>query len=333
MVKRMRSEAARPDGLRRAAWIAATLGATLAIVAVLIANLGGRSVAAAAAGANVEWVALAFAGSAACLGLGAVRWQLVLGAMDYAVGFRRLLWVMLATWPPTVVVPSRANEVLRAVALRDEVPVAAGTGSILAEKLIDLFVLLLLAAAGALVQRLGAVAAVIGAAAAGQVAVMVVVARRRGDVARLPLLRSRPGLVDRLLAACDVLARRPLRLGIVAVVSLVLRLLTVGVGYALLVAVDARVPLFDVLTLWPVAILVGILPVTLGGMGTRDAAFLYLLARVSSAGAGVSRASVLAATIGYSVVATWAFAVIGLPFMIAAVGRGMRLAPGGRRDG
>jgi uncharacterized membrane protein YbhN (UPF0104 family) len=309
-----------PPTARRAAWVAGTLCATIAVVAVLVYDLGGRSVAAAMAGARVGWVAVGFAEASACVLLGALRWQLVLRAMGYRIGFGRLLTIMLATWPPTVVVPSRANEVLRAVALRGAVPLAVGTGSILAEKLIDLFVLLVFACVGAALHGLGVVAVAIGGAAALQVAAMVLAGTQRTALARLPVLRTRPGLLDRLFAASDVLARRPGDLAVVSLVSLSIRVLTVGVGYALLVSVGAGVPLFDTLTLWPVAILVGILPVTLGGMGTRDAAFLYLLRTASSAGARATGATVLAATMGYSAVAMWSFAVIGLPFMVREAG-------------
>jgi uncharacterized membrane protein YbhN (UPF0104 family) len=58
--------------------------------------------------------------------------------------------------------------------------------------------------------------------------------------------------------------------------------------------------------------LVGVAPLTLGGMGTRDAAFLAMLA---ARGVHVDPSSVLVATMGYSVVAVWSFALIGLPFM------------------
>ncbi|MGH7436436.1 MAG: lysylphosphatidylglycerol synthase transmembrane domain-containing protein, partial [Polyangiaceae bacterium] len=284
----------------------------------LVHDFGGRGVLDAMARARPMWVLAAFGGASACVVLGAVRWALVLRALGYRVGLGRLLVVMLATWPPAVVVPSRANEVLRAVALRGVVPLAVGTGSILAEKLIDLFVLLVFASAGAASRGLGGVALVIAAAAVAQVAVVIAVGTRRDAFARLPLVRDRPGLLDRLFAASDVLLRRPGDLVVVSLVSLAIRAATVGVGHALLVAVDAGVPLVDTMTLWPVAILVGILPMTLGGMGTRDAAFIYLLHVVSplSSGAAATGATVLAATMGYSVVATWSFAIIGLPFML-----------------
>jgi uncharacterized membrane protein YbhN (UPF0104 family) len=300
-------------------WLGATVAATVVVLAVLVRDFGGRGVVEAMLQARLSWVALAFGGASVCVGLGAVRWALVLRALGYRVGLVRLLVVMLATWPPTVVVPSRANEVLRAVAIRGEVPLAVGTGSILTEKLIDLFVLLVFACLGAGARGLGALALGIGAAAVAQVIVVVAIGKRRDAFAGLPLLRGRPGLLDRLFAASDVLLRRPGDLLVVSLVSLVIRGLTVGVGHALLVAVGAGVPWVDTMTLWPAAILVGILPMTLGGMGTRDAAFIYLVHTVhaaSPAGIEATGASLLAATMGYSVVATWSFAIIGLPFML-----------------
>jgi uncharacterized membrane protein YbhN (UPF0104 family) len=113
--------------------------------------------------------------------------------------------------------------------------------------------------------------------------------------------------------AFDALLASPARLVAASAASLVIRLLTLGITFALLRAVDADVDLFDTCALWPVAILVGLVPVTLAGMGTRDATFLYLL---SVRGHLVTRGSVLAATMGYSAIAVGFFAIVGLPFMI-----------------
>jgi glycosyltransferase 2 family protein len=305
-------------GLRRALWIGATLVFTGAVLEVLIHDFGGRDLVAAARGANPAWIGVAFGMASACVGLGALRWQLVLAAMGYEVGFWKLLVAILATWPPGVVVPSRANEVLRAVAIRRAVPMAEGTGSIVAEKLIDLLVLLLIAAAGAWLRALWVAGALLGAAAALEVAVVTVVGKKRSQISGLAWVQARAGAsraLERLFAASDVLVRRPARLAVVSLVSLVIRVLTIGIGHALLVAVGAGVPVFDTLTLWPVAILAGLLPVTLGGLGTRDAALIYLLRTVAGHAAG---ANVLAATIGYSAVAMWSFAIVGLPFMVSA---------------
>ena len=103
------------------------------------------------------------------------------------------------------------------------------------------------------------------------------------------------------------------------VLSVVIRGLTLAITFALLRAVGADVDLFDTCALWPVATLIGLLPLTLAGMGTRDAMFMYLLAE---RGHLLTSVNVLAATMGYSLLNVGAFAVIGLPFMMHELGRG-----------
>jgi uncharacterized membrane protein YbhN (UPF0104 family) len=296
--------------------LALTLLATLVLLIVLVRDFGGSSFLSAVRHARLAWVGAAFFVSCACVLLGALRWHLILKAMGYELGFGRALEVVLATWPPAVVTPSRANELLRAVAVRDVVPLASGTGSVLAEKAIDLLGLLALAGLGAALRAFWVWSALIGAALSLEVATIVVLANRRGWLERIPLVRRRPGTIDELFLAFDALGRDPRRLASVVASSLAIRLLTVGVTQALLVAVDANVRWFDTLTLWPAAMLVGVIPVTLGGMGTRDAAFVFLL---RARALGVAQANVLAATMGYSGVAIWSFAVIGLPLMVRAV--------------
>jgi uncharacterized membrane protein YbhN (UPF0104 family) len=120
-------------------------------------------------------------------------------------------------------------------------------------------------------------------------------------------------MAGELFAALDALRRSPARLASVAAVSFVIRVLTVAITHVLLLSVGADVRLFDTMTLWPAATLVGVLPITLAGVGARDASFIYLLHAES---AGAAAPSVLAATMGYSLVAIVSFAVIGLPFMV-----------------
>src|SRR4029077_4803186 len=125
-----------------------------------------------------------------------------------------------------------------------------------------------------------------------------------------------------LFLAFDALLAAPARLAAASAVSLGIRGLTLGITVALLRAVDADVDLFDTCALWPVATLVGLVPVTLAGMGTRDATFLYLL---SVRGPLVPRAGALAATMGYSAIAVGFFAIVGLPFMVRETAVGTRI--------
>jgi len=303
---------------QRAGWrLALTLAFTLALLAVLVHSFGGRrDLLEAARRARPSWVAMAFAASGACMLLSVVRWKLVLGGMGCTLPFRRALEVVLATGPLAAVTPSRTADLLRPLAVRDMVPLAIGTASVLAEKAVDLIVLLALAACGAIADGLWGFAWVIVAMLVVAVSAVGIVAGnvgRRAWLERLPVLRRRPEMVDQLFIALAALKRvGGGRIVAIAASSLAIRVLTVAVTHALLIAVGADVPWTDTLALWPTAVLVSLIPVTLGGMGTRDATFLLLL---SERGTHVDDSSVLAATMGYSAVAIWAFAIVGLPFM------------------
>lgn len=287
---------------------------TLALLAVLVRSFGGAGdFFAAARRARPSWVVASFAASTACVLLTTARWQLVVSAMGYALPFRRALEVVLATWPLAVVTPSRANDLLRPLAVRDQIPLTAGAAGVVAEKAIDLGLLLAVAAAGAAFNALWAWAGLIALVLGAEVAVIALVFTRRAWLSGLPLVRRRPQLVGDLFDALSSLARAPGTLASIAATSLLIRLFTVLITHTLLVAVGADVSLLQTLTLWPAAMLVGVAPLTLGGMGTRDAAFLALLA---AQGAHVDASHVLVATVGYSAVATGSFAVIGLPWMI-----------------
>jgi uncharacterized membrane protein YbhN (UPF0104 family) len=175
--------------------------------------------------------------------------------------------------------------------------------------------LLLLAALGAAFESLWGWAALIAVALAAEVAAVALLLRHRDRMARLPLLRSRAGKLGELFTAFDALLGAPGRLAAAGIVSLIIRGLTLGITFALLRAVDAQVGLLDTCALWPVATLVGLVPVTLAGMGTRDATFIFLLAE---RGQLVTRANVLAATLGYSAISVGFFALLGMPFMVQA---------------
>jgi uncharacterized protein (TIRG00374 family) len=303
-----------PRSARRILRLSLTAVVTAILLAVLVHSFGtAAGFFAAARRARPWWVAASFAAAVACTLLTTVRWQLVVSAMGYTLPFRRALEVVLATWPLAVVTPSRANDLLRPLAVRDLVPLTAGTGGVVAEKAVDLGLLLAVAAVGAACSALWTWTGLITLVLMLEVLVVVMVVTRRQALARLPLLRRRPQIVDELFEALSAMARAPGKLASIVTVSLLVRFFTVVVTHTLLVAVGADIPFLQTLSLWPAAMLVGVAPVTLGGMGTRDAAFLALL---TEHGTHVDPSSVLVATVGYSAVATWSFALLGLPFMI-----------------
>ena len=287
---------------------------TLVILALLVNRLAGDGALwNSLAGMDPAWIWGAVGVATFNVLLSVTRWQVILEAQGHPLRYGRALYSMMATYPLIVVTPSRANEFLRAYAVREVVPVYSCTSSILAEKVVDLLILFLLGAVGSAMHGFWAGAALMLAGALAEIAVIVAILRAKGWLVSLPFFKSRSEKIDQLLSAFESLRRAPIQLVKLCACSLIIRLGVVWMGYALLLATGATIDFGVVFATWPVAVLVGLLPITLAGMGTRDAAFVYLMHRM---GAAVTDAQVLASTLAYSAITFVLFALVGLPFMV-----------------
>lgn len=292
---------------------------TALIVALLIGDLAGaRSFASAVAQADFAWVLIAALISFASMALSALRWLLILRALGYRIGWLRSAFAWLAAAPLSAVMPARTNDFFRPVIVRDVVPIMIGTGSILAERALDLLVLLALAAVAAATIGLWLPAAIAAGLALLELALLWALLKHRHRIARIRLLRKRAAKISDLFRALEVLRRKPGHLAAVLSASLLVRLSTIAMAAALLAAVHANLSLSLTFGAWPLALCIGLIPITLAGMGTRDAAFVALLAL---AGAQIDDAAVLAATMGYSLAAYWLQAAIGAPFLVREMTR------------
>jgi glycosyltransferase 2 family protein len=246
--------------------------------------------------------------------LAVFRWQLILRALSYSVGFAKCAYVIVATWPLAVVIPARAGDVFRAAGIADQVPFYEGAGSVVAEKAFDVQSLCLLSIAGSLYHGLHVWAWVSGGILALEWAMLAIGLRFRGPIFRWRLLKRFEEKVTQLTFALEALFRAPLRLLGVLAASLSSWILASATVFLLLLAASANVGFGIVVALWPIAVFAGMLPVTVAGMGTRDAAFV--LALRASSPTPVAEESVLAATLVFSAIATWLLVIGGLPFGI-----------------
>ncbi|HQB45913.1 MAG TPA: lysylphosphatidylglycerol synthase transmembrane domain-containing protein, partial [Polyangiaceae bacterium] len=232
--------------------------------------------------------------------LSIVRWQIILWAMSKRVGFFRCAHAVLATWPLAVIIPARAGDVLRAGVIRKQVPFLEGAGSVVAEKVLDIQSLCLLSMIGSVLYGRTSWTAIAAGVLVTEWLTIVLLLRYGESIDRTPLSRFAPK-VQRLLVALRALLRSPRHLLGVMASSLAAWVMASTMVHLLLLATGFELPYGVTLSLWPLAIFVGMLPITVAGMGTRDAAFL--LAVRASVGTVVRDESVVAATLGYSLIA------------------------------
>lgn len=285
---------------------------TALIVAVLISSLAGlEDFTTTLASADLTRLGIALIVMVFAVLAAIWRLQLVVSAMGYPVGFLRAADAIIATWPLALITPSRAGDLVRAWILRDLCPPVEGSGAVVVERMIDVQSLCLLAmVGGAIIEEWVTFGIALLVLLAEWVFVFGVVLNRLYH--RLPVIRKKAEKLDRFLHSFKVMRENPWRFLMINVVSIFAWLANVGIVYALLEAFDAEVSWLNTLAAWPIALFAGLMPVTVGGLGTRDAGFYVVLTMLQPA----DEARVLAASLGYAVITLWIFSMVGLPFMI-----------------
>jgi uncharacterized membrane protein YbhN (UPF0104 family) len=292
------------------------LALSVVLLAVIYARVDAARVAAALGNMDPAWLALAVACFLPQITVTALRWRwLVSGAAP--ISRWESCRQVLASSTLSVITPSKLGDLAKAwfVSRGTGVPLGRAVGFALAEKLLDLWSLSVVLLTATLVRGVPADALVVpalllavGVFAVGTLALLAPVPA--GLVRRLPRRAAALPLAwndARRLA----LAGGARRVGIVAV-SLGLWLLHLVQIHLFFFAVGSAPPPLKVYALVPVAILTGLLPITQGGFGTRDAALIHLFA--DDAGPAVLAAVGLLTGMRYLLPG-----LIGLPFLPLAL--------------
>jgi uncharacterized membrane protein YbhN (UPF0104 family) len=267
--------------------------------------------------ARWEFLPLVLALLGVNLVLAGTRWMFVVRAMGFDLGLRRAMDAMLSTWPLAVITPSRASDLLRSVCIRDMVPTMEASSSVLAEKVVDVQSLCLLALVGSALVGAWTWAGIAGLMLLGAWMIVALLFWKSSLLFKVPVLGRFEDKIRKLFAAFAAFRQSPVNFLYLSVISMASWMSALAVMYTLTLTFQADISLLKVVALWPLAIFVGMLPLTVAGMGTRDAAFITLLQWTSAQAVG--EASVLAATLGYALVASWLPALIGIPLMIRRI--------------
>lgn len=233
------------------------------------------------------------------------RWLGVLRAQGTRLPFGFALRAVMMANVLNSFLPSKTGDVAKAVYLRDHGGVGKGVGTVVLERLVDLAVLGLLGLLGLLVSGTlwGLVA---GAGLLGLVAVVFL------GIVLLPLARlPLPGKLKGTALEVRGVFRAWLRHPAAITQTLTGSLLTWSLGgltvFALASAFHTGLGLGFAYAIFPLAILAGLVPVTVSGVGTRDAAFVALLSSQMSA----EQATLVG--IGYTFFGYWLLSLLSFP--------------------
>jgi hypothetical protein len=233
----------------------------------------------------------------------AKKWQSVLRAMDYSLSFKNSFKMIMASFPLSAITPSKSGDLVRAYYLKDALPPARTAGAVLTERLTDILVLAVYSFCGALFLKnfliLGLSSAVI---------LLVPCFIWSAGKIRLPWAKWQEK-IDNFLFVSKIILAHPKKFLFVLLYSLILWLVPIFEAKLLFLAFGVSVSWLYIVAAFPITIFIGLLPITIAGMGTRDSAIIYFFS--SWAEPGVC----LAVGLAYSLLGYWLLALLGLPFM------------------
>jgi uncharacterized protein (TIRG00374 family) len=246
------------------------------------------------------------------------RWQWMVADV-YPMGTLEAIKLIMAGKALNALLPSKLGETSKAYLLKThaEVPLPQGVALVMLEKILDVAGLCTMMLGGLLLHaQRGAIEALalLIAVAALSVTTGLVTCRLQGAQRWLPRQGHVVRCVVSLLENWDAILARWRKqhvrfAGIVGLSCLLWGLHLVQITLFFL-ALHSQVPLRVIFAYVPLSIFIGLLPLTLGGMGTRDSALILLFAPYENA--------VVMASIGVLCsLRYWLDSLVGLPFFYA----------------
>lgn len=238
--------------------------------------------------------------------MNAVRWYFVIRSAGFYVPFWKVFRIVINSGS-LAIIPGRVGDFARSYPLRDKIPIHHTIGTIVLEKVIDVCVLLLYATIGLYVlgYYFGAIitfgATILAIPTMFAVEKLFKTATARSD--------SIIGKIHDAFINLRRITDNPSLFSLAVISSITDWVLTMMQFYWLMLAVNAPTPMIAVFAFLPLSIFAGLIPLTLAGTGTRDAALIFFF------GAFATPSQALSAGILYGLQCYWIESLVLLPFL------------------
>ncbi len=240
----------------------------------------------------------------------AIRWNIIVKRMGAKLGVWQSFVIIMAAWPVGAITPAKSGDLIKVLFLKNVMPYTKTTGVIIAERMMDLIALSLYGMIGGIFLGNYFFSLITGAILAGVIIFFVLAA---SPAVNLIPEKFRDFILEILEASKQIYLHLGTFIGLL-LITLINWFCSFLQTWCCFSAFHAEVPLFYIAASLPIAIFVGLIPVTVSGMGTRDSAMIYLFSGFAPYETN------LAVGILYSLFGYWLLAVMGIPFMRSALG-------------
>jgi len=237
----------------------------------------------------------------------AKRWQTILETMGYNFQYKECFNLIMGAFPLTSITPSKSGDVIKAYYLKDKIPASKTVGSVITERMFDVLTLVLFSLIGMIFCKKYELAGVAFAILVCIIAIFLLV--RAGFDFRLPIKSSWNEKIQNTILSTELLTKDKKAFLFVLSYSLLIWFISIVQTITFFYALGINVPLLFTIANLPIAIFIGFIPVTLGGMGTRDATIIILFSAYATS------SQLLGVGILFSFFRYWLVSLIGIPFM------------------
>lgn len=240
----------------------------------------------------------------------AFRWNLIASRIGAQLGFWQSFMIVVAAWPLGTITPAKSGDLIKILFLKNVLPYAKTTGIIIAERMMDVVALCLYGTCAGLIYGF--------TQATGFTISLLIGVFLFFALAASPLVEWAPvkwrNLILDILEASKAIYSNFWTFSGILLITLVNWFCSFLQTWCCYKAFSTDVPLLYIAAALPIAIFIGLIPITLSGMGTRDSAVIFLFKEYASYETN------LAVGILYSIFGYWLLALFGIPFMKAALG-------------
>jgi len=213
----------------------------------------------------------------------------------------------MGAFPLTSITPSKSGDVIKAYYLKDIIPASKTVGSVITERMFDVLTLVLFSLIGMTFCKKYELAGVAFIILVCILAIFLLA--RAGFDFRLPIKSSWNEKIQNTILSTKLLTKDKKAFSIIFSYSLLIWFISIVQTVMFFYALGINVPLLFTIANIPIVIFIGLVPVTLGGMGTRDAAIIFLFSGYATS------SQLLGVGILFSVFRYWLLSLIGIPFM------------------
>jgi len=232
------------------------------------------------------------------------KWQSVLFAMNYRISFKKSFCIVMGALPVSVITPARSGDLIRAYYLKNKIPIGKTMGAVFAERIIDILILATFSLFGGLFFK-NLLFIFIPIFVFLSIVLFFLIIRKIKFLFNLEWQER----IDQFLYVSKIFFKTPKKILPILFYSAILWSIIILETKMLFLALGANIPIVYIFAAFPLSVFIGLIPITLAGMGTRDSAIIYFFAHLTNS------STCLAMGLLYSFFGYFLLALLGLPFM------------------